>query len=198
MNDVQAGMQIICNSQTSKVKFRAFVDRVWEDTILVKADREANEYFRDAEDRTYEVQIRVRNAMYTWQNAKVVKTNVEGNGCYRILTEGNPKVVSRRMQERLPLRNSCDILYKKNDQTYKGKMVNISSGGFAFASVASEFAGSEGAKVEVKIHNVEGVLAQILYGTIMRSSLNQGEYIVGCKMPEKSAEIERYVEMRMR
>lgn len=198
VNDIQSGMQIICSSEAGKEKYRTFVEEIVEDTILVKADNGTNTYFKDADQRTYEIQVRVRNAMYTWQNAKVAKVSEGGKTCYQILTEGNPKVVSRRMQERLPLRNSCDILFKKNNQTYKGKMVNISSGGFAFACAASEFAGSEGAKVEVKIHNAEGVLSRTLHGTVMRSGLNQREYIVGCKMPEKSNEIEQYVEMRMR
>ena len=198
VNDVQSGMHIICSSQKEKEKYRTFVEEIVEDKILVKADGEANDYFKDATEKTYEIQVRVRNAMYTWQNAKVSKVSAEGKSCYQILIEGNPKVVSRRMQERLPLRNSCDILFKKNNQTYKGKMVNISSGGFAFACAASEFAGCEGAKVEVKIHNADGALSRTLHGTVMRSGLNQGEYVVGCKMPEKSTEIEKYVEMRMR
>ena len=198
VNDIQSGMHVICSSQSGKEKYRTIVEDVVDERILVKADNGSNEYFRNAEQKVYEIQVRVRNAMYTWQEAKVCKVSADGKSYYEILTEGNPKVVSRRMQERLPLRNSCDILFKKNNQTYKGKMVNISSGGFAFACSASEFAGSEGAKVEVKIHNAEGVLSRVLHGTVMRSSLNQGEYIVGCKMPEKSTEIEQYVEMRMR
>ena len=198
VKDIQPGMQVICTDQTSKEKYRTFVDSIVEDEVLIKADNEANTYFKDAEQRKYEVLIRVRNAMYTWQNVQVVKENVNGKSCYRFSMEGNPKVVSRRMQERLPLRNSCDILFKKNEQTYKGKMVNISAGGFAFASSASEFAGCEGAKVEVKIHNADAVLSRTLQGTVMRCGMNKGEYIIGCKMPEKSSEIEQYVEMRMR
>ncbi len=198
VKDVRAGMQVICTDQGSKEKYRTFVDEVIDHGILIKAEKEANTYFMDAERKKYEILIRVRNAMYTWPDVEVTKVNVNGKSCYQFLTEGNPKVVSRRMQERLPLRNSCDILLKKNDQTYKGKMVNISAGGFAFACSASEFAGCEGAKVEIKIHNADAVLAHPLEGTVMRSAPQQGEYIVGCKMPAKSPEIEQYVEMRMR
>ena len=198
VKDVQPGMQIICSNQVSKEKYRTFVEGVSEGKILIKADPELDSYFREAEQRTYEIQIRVRNAMYTWQKVKAVKASIEGKRCYEILTEGKPEVVSRRMQERLPLRNSCEILFKKNNQVYKGKMVNISAGGFAFACSTPEFAGCEGARVEVKMHNADPVLSRTLHGTVMRSGLKQGEYIVGCKMPEKSTEIEQYVEMRMR
>ena len=198
VKDIQAGMQVICTNQTSKEKYRTFVESVVEDAVLIQAENEANTYFKDAEQRKYEVLVRVRNAMYTWQNVHAAKVSVNGKACYQFSMEGNPKVVSRRMQERLPLRNSCDILLKKNEQTYKGKMVNISAGGFAFASSASGFAGCEGAKVEVKIHNADAVLSHTLQGTVMRCAMNKGEYIVGCKMPQKSSEIEQYVEMRMR
>lgn len=198
VKDIQPGMQVICTNHLSKDKYRTFVEDIIEDKILLKTENEANAYFKDAAQNVYEIQIRVRNAIYTWQNGKVSKVSVDGKSYYQILTEGNPKVVSRRMQERLPLRNSCDILFKKNEQTYKGRMINISSGGFAFACSAFEFAGCEGAKVEVKIHNADAVLSNTLHGTVMRSGLNQGEYIVGCKMPQKSTEIEQYVEMRMR
>ena len=198
VKDIQAGMQVICTNQNSKEKYRTFVDEVIEDQILVKTEGQANTYFKDADRSKYEILVRVRNAMYTWQNVSAVKVNINGKSCYQFLMEGNPKVVSRRMQERLPLRNSCDVLFKKNDQTYKGKMVNISAGGFAFASSASEFAGCEGAKVEVKIHNADAVLSRTLQGTVMRCGMNKGEYIIGCKMPQKSPEIEQYVEMRMR
>ena len=198
VKDVQAGMQVICTNLVSKEKYRTFVDEVIDNKILIKAEKEANAYFKDEGQHKYEILVRVRNAMYTWLNTEVFKVNENGKSCYQFLVEGNPKVVSRRMQERLPLRNSCDILFKKNGQTYKGKMVNISAGGFAFASNASEFAGCEGSKVEIMIHNADAVLSHALEGTVMRSGFNQGEYIVGCKMPAKSPEIEQYVEMRMR
>ena len=42
-------------------------------------------------------------------------------------------------------------------------------------------------------------LAGVTYkGIPYGQPVHQGEYVVGCKMPEKSAEIEQYVEMRMR
>lgn len=198
IKDIQAGMQMICTNMGSKEKYRTFVEDIFESKIFTKAEKEADVYFKDTSNTRYEIQIRVRNAVYTWQNVEVSKVNEEGKSCYQFLTEGNPKVVSRRMQERLPLRNSCDILLVKNGQSFKGKMVNISAGGFAFSSSASEFAGSEGSKVEIRIHNADAVLSHPLQGTVMRSAMNQGLYIVGCKMAAKSPEIEQYVEMRMR
>ena len=63
---------------------------------------------------------------------------------------------------------------------------------------ALEFAGCEGTRVEVKIHNADPVLSHTLQGIVMRSAMKDGQYIVGCKMPAKSAQIEQYVEMRMR
>lgn len=198
INDIQAGMQMICTNMESKEKYRTFVEEVLENKIFTKPAKEADAYFKETNKTKYEIQIRVRNAVYTWQNVEVSRANENGKSFYQFLIEGNPKVVSRRMQERLPLRNGCEILMTKNAQSFKGKMVNISAGGFAFACSAAEFAGCEGSKVEIRIHNADAVLSHPLQGTVMRSALNQGLYIVGCKMSAKSAEIEQYVEMRMR
>ena len=154
-----------------------------------------NDVFHKNKEK-YEVQIVVNNTVYIWNGVDV--RHKSGEAKYHLMLEDAPKVLNRRRHPRLPMDNPCQIVLKSKNRSFNGKMINISAGGFAFASSVSEFAGCEGAKVEVKIHNADAVLSRTLQGTVMRCGMNKGEYIVGCKMPEKSSEIEQYVEMRMR
>ena len=65
--------------------------------------------------------------------------------------------------------------------------------GFAFAVRDAMFADSKGKKVNVDINGFDVLGGKLLEGTIIRSSDNSGEYIVGCRMPQDSKEIKEYV-----
>ena len=77
-------------------------------------------------------------------------------------------------------------------------MVNISAGGYAFACDAPEFDNSVGTKIELTIHDFELTNGKALPAKIIRSTYDQGTYIVGCRMPEDNLEIQQYVEKRMK
>ena len=72
-------------------------------------------------------------------------------------------------------------------------MVNISANGFAFASKEGLFAGIKGKDVVVDISNFAVLKGKALEGCIIRSSNNDGEYIIGCRMPEDNDAIREYV-----
>lgn len=87
----------------------------------------------------------------------------------------------------------CEILIDGEEKTYSGMMVNISAGGFAFSCRDKVFAEVNNQKVTVKIKNHELLSGEKLIGAIIRSSDNDGTYIIGCRMFEDSEVIEEYV-----
>ena len=128
-----------------------------------------------------------------------LKTQVGSVFNEKILIEAtDPKVANRRMHPRLPMSQSCDIVLKALDRSFRGKMVNISAGGYAFACDAPEFADCVGSKVEIKIHSAETIFANALSAKVIRSTPDQGRYIVGCRLPKDNLEIQQYVEKRMK
>jgi hypothetical protein len=92
----------------------------------------------------------------------------------------------------MPISNKCTIKVTGENGTYSGHMVNISANGFAFAVRDSIFANSKGKNLNVKVEGIS-ILDKALEGCIIRSSNNEGEYIVGCRMPEDSEVIKKYV-----
>lgn len=119
------------------------------------------------------------------------KENEKGN--YRLIIEKNPQVFNRRKYPRMPLTNSCSIKIKGTDKSYPGKMVNISANGFAFASREELFSNSRGENVIVTIDRFDVLAGRDLEGCIIRSSNNDGEHIVGCRMPQDNETIKEYV-----
>ena len=73
-------------------------------------------------------------------------------------------------------------------------MDNISANGFAFASTDRFFASSKGTDVSVTIENFALTAHNVLEGRIIRSTDNNGTYLVGCQMPEDNIYIMEYVE----
>ena len=72
-------------------------------------------------------------------------------------------------------------------------MVNISAGGFAFATTAKEFSDIRGSMVNVAINDFALLNGKTIDGMIIRISDNNGQYILGCRMLEDSQEIDDYV-----
>ena len=106
-------------------------------------------------------------------------------------------MLNRRKHPRLPMTNSCDILLKTNNHSFTGRLVNISAGGFAFACKAQEFASVAGQIVQLTIQDFELLRGKALTGIVIRSTNDNGTYIVGCRMPEDSVEIMNYVNEKM-
>lgn len=73
-------------------------------------------------------------------------------------------------------------------------MENISANGFAFLCDAPFFANSKGADITLNILSFALPNQATLEGHIIRSSNDDGMYIVGCQMPEDNMAIKEYVE----
>lgn len=194
--DLTPGMPVKLIEAGSKEKYKTQVAEIYKEKVLLNMSSATEEYLKDYKKKKYEVHINVNNTTYTWQNVEIGKVTVDGNHYYQLLTEGNPKVMNRRMHPRLPMTNACDILLKMENRSFKGKMVNISAGGYAFACDAPEFENAVGTKIELTIHNFDLTADKTLPARIIRSTFDQGTYIVGCRMPEDNLEIQQYVEKR--
>ena len=190
MNDIEKGMsvKIIAGSRELKTS----VARVNGEELLVEASQQASNYFGEGKTK-YEVRVVVNNAVYVWDNVVVKKGAKEDIGFYRLFLEGNPKVVNRRKHPRLPITNSCEITVKSTGNAYKGRLVNISAGGFAFACKDECFANAKNAQVSVAVDEFPLLKGVPMQGIIIRSSNDRGTYIVGCRMPSDSIEILNYV-----
>ena len=76
-------------------------------------------------------------------------------------------------------------------------MINISAGGFAFATEAEKFADVVGRQIEITIRDFDLLGEAVLKGIAIRSSDDEGRYVVGCRMPADNMKIKDYVQRRM-
>ena len=198
IKDIVPGMPVRLIETGSKEKHKTQVADTYKEKVLLDMSSDTEKYLADYKKKTYEVHINVNNTTYTWASVEIKKITVDGKHYYQLVTEGNPKVMNRRMHPRLPMSNACDILLKMENRSFKGKMVNISAGGYAFTCDAPEFKDAVGTKIELTIHNFDMPSIKTLPARIIRSTYDQGTYIVGCRMPEDNMEIQQYVEKRMK
>ena len=146
-----------------------------------------------AKSQIFNLRIIKDNVLYTWKGIKLVAAKGHDDGCYKITVTANPEIMNRRKYPRMPITNLCTITLKDTQREYRGKMVNISANGFAFAVRDSEFADAKKRNISVAISNFALHECSTLEGTIIRSTDNDGEYIVGCRMLEDNAAILEYV-----
>lgn len=169
------------------------------DGVLVKIKPEAGKTIEiKKKDITYELQICVNNALYTWEDVSVSAASNAGADSYRIAVATNPKVINRRKYPRMPVANAWyrdaekirQSLQRQDDQYQRRRFrIQRTSGGFRKCDRAGYFAGNPGLPLEE---------ARTLDGHIIRSTDNDGEFIVGCRMPEDSEEIQAYVNKNYR
>lgn len=197
IRDVREGMKLsiltVDNGVVSTQEYIADVDGTEEDGILLRADK-VESFFKGRNSRqSYEIHITVDNTMYTWREVRAVPAKNSSGNYYKLLVEGNPKVVNRRKYPRLSMTNFCKIALENAEKEFEGWVVNISAGGFAFSCTSPVFAEAIGKQVEIKIQNFELLKGMPLKGTIIRSTDDEGRYIVGCRMPRDSMVIRDYV-----
>lgn len=198
--DAQKGMKLSVffagAGEAVKEELRTEVEDITDDGILIRATKEAESFAAKAGKQKCGLRIIVNNVMYIWDEIKVASVKKEGNTYYKLVVEGNPKVVNRRKYPRLPIANSCKITLKESNQTYDAKMVNISAGGFAYSVTAQEFAEARGKEIELRIQDFDILRGTALTGTIIRSSKDDGRYVIGCRMPEDNMAVRDYVQER--
>ena len=194
VDDVRPGMKIILvNKELSPEKeFLGEVKNRAEEVLTIVLENP-----KKMENETgYQLRIVVDNVLYYWENVTVTATK-NGEQCeFDVIVKSNPRVFNRRKYPRAPLHNQCTIILDGEEEVHSGKMANISANGFAFLSDNPLFYQAKGKEVRVKVKDFEVLKGKELTGTIIRSSDNNGEYMMGCRMPEDSKAIEEFVKTR--
>lgn len=135
----------------------------------------------------------VDNVLYCWNDIAIHNVKAGEKGQFKLTIDTNPQVYNRRKYPRMPLDNKCTISVDSTDITYYGHMVNISANGFAFSVNDSSFETMKGQNIVIEIDNFDVIKDKEIQGCIIRCSNDEGNYIVGCRMPEDSNEIKDYV-----
>lgn len=135
----------------------------------------------------------VDNVLYCWNGIAIHNVKAGEKGQFKLTIGTNPQVYNRRKYPRMPLDNKCTISVDGTDITYYGHMVNISANGFAFSVNDSSFENMKGKNIVIEIDNFDVIKDKEIQGCIIRCSNDEGNYIVGCRMPEDSNEIKDYV-----
>ncbi len=195
--DLSAGMNIKLINKSEKREYNAELISVKDDLVIVKASIQL-ENILEGHSKKFDVQAVVGNSVYTWNDISVSKMKKERVGHYQMHLDSSPKVVNRRKHPRMPMTNTCDIEFTSLKKTYSGRMVNISAGGYAIAVRAEEFANAIGERIRITIKDFEVLNNKPLTGVIIRSSNDNGTYIVGCRMPEDNMVIQAYVKDKMK
>ncbi len=195
VHDVRAGMKIavvFSGEGAGKGEYIGEVQDCAEKNIYVTLEDNGRDVL-DRKNTECQLRIVVDNVLYSWDDVQICLAKSGESGKYKLTVETNPKVFNRRKYPRAPLTNACSIRIKGTDKIYTGRMVNISANGFAFACKEALFGDSKGKDVTVEVKGFDIVKDGVLEGCIIRSSNNDGEYIVGCRMPRDSEEIKEYV-----
>ena len=197
VNDIAPGMQVEITDVASREKCSVSVARIAENTIFVEDEKNLSAIFKNFETHSFDVVVTVRNYTYTWNSVKVQRYAINQNSFYQLLVGERPKVMKRRKQARVDLKNACEIEIREKNKTVKGSMVNLSAGGFAFESKEPVFADAAGDCVYLTISNFPVLNGKPLAGIVVRATKQKGSYMVGCRMLYDSKEIKAYVEKGM-
>jgi len=193
IKDIRKGMfvNVVSGDKREGDEYKATVLEVFENGVMTGIPKKDDKELEVVKDKEYHLQIIVDNELYNWDNVHVT---ILKDGRCRIVVEGNPMVINRRKYKRMPIFHECEISSRASDQTYAGKMVNISANGFAFSTKASDIKNAKGTLVHLIVKDFPTLNGKPLTGHIIRVSDNEGEYIVGCRMLDDNKDIYDYVE----
>lgn len=164
-------------------------------TLLADGSRKEN----DAEHAWHKhttcgLHIVVDNVLYIWDSLPVAQT--KESGVFEFSINSPVKVLKRRKYPRLEISNPCSIDIMGSTEKYQGRMANISANGFAFEVKSDKFANMTNHRIKIHIPTFEVEEARELDGIVIRSSNNNGKYVVGCRMIDDNMAIKAYVEAK--
>ena len=192
VQDVKVGMKVAVvleNNNNPQKEFIGEVTACENNNVIVALEGDNNILISKKE--ACQLRIIVDNVLYKWDDIEIIKEKEDGT--YNLYIESNPQVFNRRKYPRMPLANACSVRMKNDKDSYNGRMVNISANGFAFSTKELLFVKNKGKDIIVDVKDFDILDGKALQGSIIRSSNNDGEYIIGCRMPEDSAVIKEYV-----
>ena len=192
IQDVKPQMHcVLVRKGETREEYHGKVVRQSGSELWLQMDRGALGSIR--EKTPYDIQIVVDNVLYNWTDVLANVENEQGRDVCHLVVKTTPVIANRRKYPRMPIANSCTITRKDTDKTYRGKMVNVSANGFAFAAASDDFAELKGTQLVLDIPDFPVKEERTMEGVVIRSTDNHGEYIVGCRMPEDSPAIQKYV-----
>ena len=195
VQDVRSGMKIsISNVNGVKKEYSGEVVERKGNELYITVDEKDSELFDKKDKHTRcNFNIVVDNVLYYWENISIRHSKAAESGEYKLYIESNPQVHNRRKYPRMPIANACTIKFENDDKTYNGRIVNVSANGFAFSVCDSAFVNAKDKNIIVSVDNFDEICTNPLEGCIIRCSNNDGEYTVGCRMPEDIMSIKHYV-----
>ena len=195
VQDVRSGMKIsISNVNGVKKEYSGEVVERNGNELYITVDEKDSELFDKKDKHTRcNFNIVVDNVLYYWENISIRHSKAAESGEYKLYIESNPQVHNRKKYPRMPIANACTIKFENDDKTYNGRMVNVSANGFAFSVCDSAFVNAKDKNIIVSVDNFDEICTNPLEGCIIRCSNNDGEYTVGCRMPEDIISIKHYV-----
>lgn len=195
VQDVRSGMKIsISNVNGVKKEYSGEVVERKGNELYITVDEKDSELFDKKDKHTRcNFNIVVDNVLYYWENISIRHSKAAESGEYKLYIESNPQVHNRIKYPRMPIANACTIKFENDDKTYNGRMVNVSANGFAFSVCDSAFVNAKDKNIIVSVDNFDEICTNPLEGCIIRCSNNDGEYTVGCRMPEDIMSIKHYV-----
>lgn len=195
IHDIKPGMWVsVTPSKTPNKEYKAEIISSFEDGVFTRKLLLGKRELVLEKDETYQLLIVVDNMLYKWENVKIA---LQKDTTYKINVMANPAVYNRRKYPRLPMDNPCEIKLQSEKGSYNGRMVNLSANGFAIATRAEQIGAAKGREIEIKIEGFDLLKEQTLTGHIIRVSNNDGEFILGCRMPEDYLDIRDYVNQKM-
>ena len=193
IEDVHAGMKVIVTLENENEARHGELLEQTKDGLTIKL----NDNLLLSNPCSCEAQVVVGNVLYCWSKA-TLQTNKNDNKHYDVIITGRPRINNRRKYPRIDANNSCSITIQSTGARYQGHLDNISANGFAFISNDPVFLDAKGETVIITIDNFALASHNVLEGRIIRCSEHDGEYIVGCQMPDDNVYIMEYIESRLR
>jgi len=196
IQDIRTGMKlsVVIDKDGEKKEYIGEVTGCDAKDIFVFLDNRGKDIL-DKKQKSVDCQLRivVDNVLYHWESIELSLAELKDSGKYKLTVETAPLVYNRRKYPRMPLDNRCTVKVKGDTEPHPGRMVNISANGFAFSIRDDVFAEMKGTDITVNIRDFEVLGDSMLEGCIIRTSNNDGEYIIGCRMPEDNENIKDYV-----
>ena len=140
------------------------------------------------------LQVTVGNVLYCWDEMMIRPVKEDERVLFVVEITSRPQIHNRRKYPRVDMTNACTITVKQTGDTYKAQLDNISANGFALITFDKFFADSKGKDLHVEIEDFPVPYASTVEGHVIRSSFNEGTYIVGCQMPEDNRYIMDYID----
>lgn len=139
----------------------------------------------DGEDgeRPIHMRIVVGNVLCHWSNVTVSEAKADGENAFFVMVNSNPSVINRRQFDRTGLDNTCTLTFWSTKRKFAGKMVDISSGGFACTIDPGDMEIKKGEGVELEIEGFPPSKVNIYQGIVVRTAEDgDGTVRIGCRI----------------